>query len=57
MPAASAAEAPAAAQYGENYFLRRQYDQGLDRLRPAQYVQCRDRMEREANPTAVIIDR
>jgi len=39
------------------YFLRWQHDRTLDRLHHALYVQCRERLEREASPTAAIIDR
>jgi transposase len=39
-----------------NYFLRWQHDRTLDRLHHALYVQCRDKAEREASPTAAIID-
>jgi len=39
-----------------DYFLRWQHDRTLDRLHHALYVQCRERANREASPTAAIID-
>ena len=38
------------------YFCRWQYDGTLDRLHHVLYVRCRERAEREASPTAAIID-
>ena len=39
-----------------HYFCRWQHDGTLDRLHPALYVLCRGQAEREASPTAAIID-
>ena len=39
-----------------DYFIRWDYDGTLDRIHYALYVQCRDQAEREASPTAAIID-
>ena len=38
------------------YFCRWQHDGTLDRLHHALYVRCRERADREASPTAAIID-
>ncbi len=38
------------------YFLRWQWDGTLDRLHHELYVKCRELFEREASPTAAIID-
>jgi transposase len=38
------------------YFCRWQYDGTLDRLHHALYVRCREQADREASPTAGIID-
>jgi transposase len=38
------------------YFLRWTEDRTLDRLHQALYVRCREMAEREASPTAAIID-
>ena len=38
------------------YFCDWNHDRTLDRLHHALYVQCRDRVGREASPTAAIID-
>jgi len=38
------------------YFQRWQWDGTLDRIHHALYVKCRDQAEREASPTAAIID-
>lgn len=38
------------------YFCRWQHDGTLDRLHHALYVLCRERVDREASPTAAIID-
>jgi len=40
-----------------HYFCRWQHDGTLDRLHHALYVLCREQADREASPTAVIIDR
>ncbi len=39
-----------------NYFVRWQCDRVLDRIHHAHYVECREQAEREASPTAAIID-
>jgi len=39
-----------------HYFCRWQHDGTLDRLHHALYVLCREQAEREASPTAAIID-
>src|SRR3982074_3511326 len=39
-----------------NYFIWWQCDRVLDRIHHALYVECRERAEREASPTAAIID-
>jgi len=39
-----------------HYFCRWQYDGTLDRLHHALYVRCREQADREASPTAAIID-
>ena len=39
-----------------HYFCRWQHDGTLDRLHHALYVLCRERADREASPTAAIID-
>jgi transposase len=39
-----------------DYFCRWDYDGTLDRIHRALYVQCRELAEREASPTAAIID-
>ena len=39
-----------------HYFCRWQHDGTLDRLRHALYVLCRERANRDASPTAAIID-
>jgi transposase len=39
-----------------NYFGRWNYDGTLDRIHHALYVKCRERAERDASPTAAIID-
>jgi len=38
------------------YFSLWDYDGTLDRIHHALYVKCRDQAEREASPTAAIID-
>ena len=38
------------------YFCRWQYDGTMDRLHHALYVRCREQADREASPTAAIID-
>jgi transposase len=38
------------------YFALWDYDGTLDRIHHALYMQCRERAEREASPTAAIID-
>ena len=38
------------------YFCRWQHDGALDRLHHALYVRCREQADREASPTAAIID-
>ena len=38
------------------FFLRWQYDGTLDRIHQALYVKCRELAEREASPTAAVID-
>jgi transposase len=39
-----------------DYFRRWDYDGTLDRIHHVLYVQCREHAEREASPTAAIID-
>ena len=39
-----------------NYFVWWQCDRVLDRIHHALYVECRERAERDASPTAAIID-
>ncbi len=39
-----------------DYFDLWGWDGTLDRIHPALYVECRERAEREASPTAAIID-
>ena len=39
-----------------HYFCRWQHDGTLDRLHHALYVRCREQAQREASPTAAIID-
>ena len=39
-----------------NYFVWWRCDRVLDRIHHALYVECRERAEREASPTAAIID-
>jgi transposase len=39
-----------------SYFDRWTYEGVLDRIHHALYVQCREKLEREASPTACIID-
>ena len=39
-----------------HYFCRWQHDGTLDRLHHALYVLCREQAERQASPTAAIID-
>src|SRR3954454_23241585 len=39
-----------------HYFCRWQHDGTLDRLRHALYVLCREQAQRQASPTAAIID-
>ena len=39
-----------------NYFVWWRHDRVLDRIHHALYVRCRERAEREASPTAAIID-
>jgi len=39
-----------------HYFCRWQHDGTLDRLHHALYVRCREQADREASPTAAIID-
>ena len=39
-----------------DYFRRWTYDGTLDRIHHALYVKCRDLAEREASPTAAVID-
>jgi transposase len=38
------------------YFVLWDYDGTLDRIHHALYVKCREQVEREASPTAAIID-
>jgi transposase len=40
-----------------HYFCRWQHDGTLDRLHHALYVRCREQADRQASPTAAIIDR
>src|SRR5215470_8796575 len=39
-----------------DYFDRWRYDRTLDRIHHALYVKCREQMDREASPTAAVID-
>jgi hypothetical protein len=39
-----------------DYFRRWDYDGTLDRMHHTLYVQCRELAEREASPTAAIVD-
>ena len=39
-----------------DYFLRWQHDRTLDRLHHALYARCREQADRQASPTAAIID-
>src|SRR5215475_2078661 len=39
-----------------DYFDRWRYDRTLDRIHHALYVKCREHMDREASPTAAVID-
>lgn len=48
-------EGPAATQRGE-YFCLWSYDGTLDALHHALYVKCREQDEREASPSACIVD-
>ena len=45
-----------AAQTAHNYFVWWHCDGTLDRIHHALYVECREKAEREASPTADIID-
>jgi transposase len=55
-PVALPSEGFSAAQHGHNYFIWWQCDGVLDRIHHALYVECREKVEREASPTACIID-
>ena len=46
----------AAAQHGLSLFLRLGLDGTLDRIHDALYEKCREQAEREAGPSAAIID-
>jgi transposase len=39
-----------------HYFCRWEYDRTLDRLHHALYVRCREQADRDASPTAAVID-
>src|SRR5215468_5571684 len=39
-----------------DYFDRWRYDRTLDRIHQALYVKCREQIDREASPTAAVID-
>ena len=39
-----------------DYFRRWDHDRTLDRIHHALYIQCREMLDREASPTAAIID-
>lgn len=39
-----------------DYFDRWRYDRTLERIHHALYVKCREQMDREASPTAAVID-
>jgi transposase len=39
-----------------DYFDRWRYDRTLDRIHHALYVKCREQMDREASPTAAVLD-
>ena len=39
-----------------DYLVRWQWDRVLDRIHHALYLECREKAEREASPTAAIID-
>ena len=56
MPMAGDPERPAAAQTVYDYLDLWSYDGTLDRIHHALYVECREQGEREASPTAAIID-
>ena len=56
MPVALHSERPAAAQHGERLFFPWGYDGTLENIHHALYVKCREQAEREANPTACILD-
>ena len=51
-----ASQGSAAAQHGERLPRLWSWDGTLDRIHHALYVQCRELAEREASPTAAIID-
>jgi hypothetical protein len=53
---ALSSEGFSATQHGNNYFVWWQCDRVLDRVHHALYVECHERAEREASPTAAIID-
>ena len=56
MPVAGDPERPSAAQHAFDYFDLWSWDGTLERIHHALYVECREREEREASPTAAIID-
>ena len=57
LPVAGDAEGPAAKQHGERLLCGRwHYDRTFDRIHHALYVKCREQTDREASPTAAIID-
>jgi hypothetical protein len=51
-----AAERSSSAQHCERLLSAWDYDGTLDRMHHALYVRCRELAEREASPTAAIID-
>ena len=53
MPMALHPEGPAAVN---EYFCRWSYDGTLEKMHHALYIKCRELAEREASPTACIID-
>src|SRR5246500_922022 len=56
MPVACDPERSAAAQHTFDYLDLWSYDGTLDRIHHALYVACREQGEREASPTAAIVD-
>jgi len=56
MPVALCSQRPAAEEHAVWLFRPLELDGTLDRIHHALYVKCREDMDREASPTACVID-